>query len=59
MTIPSPCRNICALDPARRFCTGCLRTLPEIGNWSRMTDAERQAVLDRIAALGTAGSDAG
>lgn len=51
MTVASPCRNICTLDPAKRLCTGCLRTLDEIGRWSRMSDAERQAVLDRIAAL--------
>lgn len=48
--IASPCRNICTLDPTRRLCLGCRRTLDEIGRWSRMTDAERQAVLDRLAA---------
>lgn len=50
MTVPSPCRNICALDPATRICTGCRRTLDEIGRWSRMSDTEKRAVLDRIAA---------
>lgn len=52
MTVASPCRNVCALDPATRVCTACLRTLDEIARWSRMTDAEKRAVLDRLAALG-------
>ena len=51
MSVASPCRNICTLDRDRRVCLGCGRTLDEIGRWSRMSDAERQAVLDRIAAL--------
>ena len=51
MTVASPCRNICTLDPATRICTACLRTLDEIGRWRAMSDAQRQAVLDRITAL--------
>ncbi|HRO13943.1 MAG TPA: DUF1289 domain-containing protein [Paracoccus sp. (in: a-proteobacteria)] len=51
MTVESPCRNICSLDADQRFCTACLRTLDEIARWGTMTDAERNAVLDRIAAL--------
>lgn len=50
MTIPSPCRNICALDPATRTCTACLRSLDEIARWGAMTDDEKRAVLERIAA---------
>ena len=49
MTVPSPCRNICQLDAGRRVCLGCRRTLDEIARWSRMTDTERRAVLDRLA----------
>lgn len=51
--IASPCRKVCTLDPDRRLCLGCRRTLDEIGRWTQMTDAERQAVLDRIAGKGT------
>ena len=50
MTVESPCLNICTLDRATRICTACRRTLAEIGGWSRMSDAERRRVLDRIAA---------
>ena len=50
MSVESPCRNICTLDPATRVCTACLRTLDEIGRWSRMSDDEKRAVLARLAA---------
>lgn len=50
MTVESPCRNLCTLDRATRTCIACLRTLEEIGGWSRMSDAEKRRVLDRIAA---------
>ena len=43
--IESPCVKICVVHPQARICTGCLRTLPEIGGWSRMTPEERRAVM--------------
>ncbi|SEN62938.1 DUF1289 domain-containing protein [Palleronia pelagia] len=43
--IESPCINICVIHPAERICTGCLRTIDEIAQWSRMTDDERRAVM--------------
>lgn len=50
MTVESPCRRICTLDPATRVCTACLRTLDEIARWGAMSDDEKRAVLSRIAA---------
>jgi uncharacterized protein len=51
----SPCVKICVLDPELRICTGCGRTMAEIGGWLRLTDAERIAVKrelgPRLAAL--------
>lgn len=44
----TPCRNLCALDPARSRCTGCGRTMDEIARWSGMTDAERAAIMARV-----------
>ncbi|MEK7342326.1 MAG: DUF1289 domain-containing protein [Pseudomonadota bacterium] len=44
----TPCRNLCALDGAKRSCTGCGRTIHEIARWSSMTDAERAAVMARV-----------
>ena len=54
MSVESPCRKLCALDPATRVCAGCLRTLDEIARWSRMSDEEKRGVLRRIEAV-TAG----
>ena len=50
MSVESPCRKLCALDPATRVCAGCLRTLDEIARWSRMSDEEKRGVLRRIEA---------
>jgi 2-hydroxychromene-2-carboxylate isomerase len=46
----SPCVNVCVLDPARSVCRGCGRTLDEIARWSSMSDAERDEIMDRLAA---------
>lgn len=42
--VRSPCVNICALDEAD-VCVGCQRTVAEISGWSRMSNADRRAVL--------------
>ncbi len=47
--IDSPCIKICVIHPASRLCTGCLRTIDEIGSWSSMSAADKHAVLARIA----------
>ena len=46
--IDSPCIRICVIHPASRLCTGCLRSIDEIGAWSRMTAAQRQAITDEL-----------
>ncbi len=43
--VESPCVKICVIHPATRTCTGCLRTIDEIGAWSRMTPEERRTVM--------------
>lgn len=47
--IASPCVKTCAIDPDTGWCLGCVRDLDEIAGWSRMSDAQKQAVLERIA----------
>jgi predicted Fe-S protein YdhL (DUF1289 family) len=47
--VPSPCINVCQVDTARGWCTGCLRTLDEIANWAQSTNDEKRAVLARLA----------
>lgn len=46
----SPCVGLCQLDGDRRACLGCGRTLNEIATWSRMSVAEKRAVLERLRA---------
>lgn len=45
----SPCIGDCRLDDQRCHCLGCGRTLNEIANWSRMSVADKRAVLQRLA----------
>jgi predicted Fe-S protein YdhL (DUF1289 family) len=46
--IESPCIKICVIHPETRLCTGCARSIDEIGGWSRMTPDERQAVMEDL-----------
>jgi predicted Fe-S protein YdhL (DUF1289 family) len=41
--VESPCKKLCALNE-RDICSGCGRTRQEIGGWTSMTDAAREAV---------------
>tara|TARA_R110000868_G_scaffold80390_20_gene228471 strand:+ start:6242 stop:6418 length:177 start_codon:yes stop_codon:yes gene_type:complete len=41
----SPCVNICQIDEPTRQCLGCGRSLREISRWSRMNNAERDAIM--------------
>ncbi|MBS0357094.1 MAG: DUF1289 domain-containing protein [Proteobacteria bacterium] len=50
MSIPSPCINVCRMDEAKAYCEGCFRTIPEITEWSRASEARKQEILDLIAA---------
>ena len=43
----SPCNNICKLNRSD-VCIGCLRTADEIAGWSRYSEVQKQAVLERI-----------
>ncbi|PUB13217.1 DUF1289 domain-containing protein [Yoonia sediminilitoris] len=43
--IESPCIKICVIHPASRLCTGCLRSIDEIGGWSQMTPEARKAIM--------------
>jgi predicted Fe-S protein YdhL (DUF1289 family) len=40
----SPCVAVCALDGRAGLCTGCGRTIAEIGEWGGPT-AERQCAI--------------
>jgi predicted Fe-S protein YdhL (DUF1289 family) len=48
--IESPCIRICVIHPKARLCTGCLRTIDEITQWSRMAPAARSTVMEALPA---------
>ncbi|MBL8459982.1 MAG: DUF1289 domain-containing protein [Zoogloea sp.] len=50
MSIPSPCINVCHMNQASGYCEGCYRSIPEITEWSRASDARKQAILGEVAA---------
>jgi len=41
---------VCQMDPARRVCIGCCRTLDEIARWAELSDEQRAAVMAQLAA---------
>ena len=55
--VPSPCIDVCAIDPRTGWCAGCLRTLDEIAAWGSLDNPakrrvwkclhERRATLER------------
>lgn len=42
---PSPCIKLCRIDHDAKYCAGCKRTIGEITRWTRMSIAQRKAVL--------------
>lgn len=48
--IQSPCVKICIIHPEARLCTGCLRSIDEITQWSRLTHEARADVMAELPA---------
>ena len=46
--VESPCVKLCVIHPESRLCTGCLRTIDEIGAWSKMSPEVRRKVMDEL-----------
>lgn len=46
--IESPCVRVCVVHPETRLCTGCARSIDEIGRWSRMTPEERSTIMAEL-----------
>ncbi|MFZ4289357.1 DUF1289 domain-containing protein [Variovorax sp. HJSM1_2] len=44
----SPCVSVCRMSPATALCEGCLRTIGEIADWSRMAPDGKRVVWARI-----------
>lgn len=49
-SVPSPCTNICRMNPATGWCSGCWRTLDEIAAWSTMADDAKRLVWSLLPA---------
>lgn len=43
--VQSPCVKLCVVHPEERICVGCFRSIDEIASWSRLTPAERSAIM--------------
>ncbi len=48
--VPSPCINVCTLDPAGTLCLGCGRTLGEIGEWASASPGRQCEIVSDAAA---------
>jgi uncharacterized protein len=46
--VASPCVDICRLD-AQGLCVGCRRTIDEIVEWPRASEARRREILRELA----------
>jgi len=46
--VPSPCRNVCRMDPASGYCEGCLRTIDEIAGWSVAGDEDKRRIWAQL-----------
>jgi len=46
--IATPCVKVCIVDGESGLCLGCYRRLNEVAAWSRLTDAERDAILAEL-----------
>jgi hypothetical protein len=45
---PSPCINICRMNPQTGLCEGCFRTIEEIAQWSTASEERKRAVWIEI-----------
>ena len=45
---PSPCINVCRMDPRTGLCEGCFRSIEEIAQWSTAPEGYKRAVWKEI-----------
>ena len=46
--VPSPCTEVCKIEPGSGWCEGCLRTIDEIAAWGALDDDARREVWKRL-----------
>jgi len=47
-SVPSPCTDLCSINPETELCEGCYRTIDEIAEWSHYSDQEKLEILSAI-----------
>ncbi|WP_328804817.1 DUF1289 domain-containing protein [Noviherbaspirillum galbum] len=47
-TVPSPCINVCRMNPQTGLCEGCWRTIDEIVMWGTADNDKKKAVWAEI-----------
>lgn len=61
-SVATPCIKVCAIEPLSGLCTGCGRTLREIGAWTSYAPKMREAIMatlpQRLARLKAEAPDA-
>lgn len=46
--VPSPCTNVCKIDPLSGWCLGCARSLDEIMVWSKASPDQKLAIWRKL-----------
>ena len=46
--VPSPCIDVCKMDPESDLCEGCLRTRAEIKAWRTLDTEAKRALLAEL-----------
>ncbi|MGK6356117.1 DUF1289 domain-containing protein [Sphingomonas sp. DT-207] len=46
--IPSPCIDVCRIDPGTGWCIGCGRTIDEIVRWGATDPEDRRRVMAEL-----------
>lgn len=47
-SVPSPCVSVCVMHLQTGWCEGCLRSLQEIGDWSRASDETKRQIWQQL-----------
>jgi len=47
--VPSPCVSVCRMSEDGAFCSGCLRSIEEIGAWSGASEGFKREVWRQLA----------
>lgn len=47
-SIKTPCIKVCVVDGESGLCMGCYRQLSEVAGWTKLTAAEREAIMAEL-----------